>query len=88
MSDEICYEVDSGIGWITLNRPQARNALTFAMYDRVAEICSDIEAHGSPKVLVLTGAGEKAFVEAIKRLGLFLQVVAVPPNRGQASGVN
>ena len=61
MSDEICYEVDGGIGWITLNRPQARNALTFAMYDRVAEICSDIEAHGSPKVLVLTGAGEKAF---------------------------
>lgn len=61
MSDEICYEVNGGIGWITLNRPQARNALTFAMYDRVAEICSDIEAHGSPKVLVLTGAGEKAF---------------------------
>jgi len=61
MSDEICYEVDSGIGWITLNRPQARNALTFAMYDRVAEICSDLKGHGSPKVLVLTGAGEKAF---------------------------
>ncbi|RDJ21942.1 enoyl-CoA hydratase [Bosea caraganae] len=61
MSDEILYEVSGEIGWITLNRPQARNALTFAMYDRVAEICADIEGHGSPKVLVLTGAGEKAF---------------------------
>lgn len=61
MSDEILYEVSGEIGWITLNRPQARNALTFAMYDRIAAICADIEGHGSPKVLVLTGAGEKAF---------------------------
>ncbi|WP_346357760.1 enoyl-CoA hydratase/isomerase family protein [Bosea sp. (in: a-proteobacteria)] len=61
MNDEVLYEVRDAIGWITLNRPQARNALTFAMYDRIAAICSDIEAHGSPKVLVLTGAGEKAF---------------------------
>lgn len=61
MEDEILYEVSGGIGWITLNRPQARNALTFAMYDRIAQICGDIEGHGSPKVLVLTGSGEKAF---------------------------
>ena len=38
-TDELLYEVRDGIGWITLNRPQARNALTFAMYDRLAEIC-------------------------------------------------
>ncbi|WP_439496172.1 enoyl-CoA hydratase/isomerase family protein [Bosea sp. (in: a-proteobacteria)] len=61
MDDEILYEVKDGVGTITLNRPQARNALTFAMYDRIAAICGDTEAHGAPKVLVLTGAGEKAF---------------------------
>jgi enoyl-CoA hydratase/carnithine racemase len=61
MDDEILYEVKDGVGTITLNRPQARNALTFAMYDRIAAICGDPEAHGAPKVLVLTGAGEKAF---------------------------
>ncbi|SEG60420.1 enoyl-CoA hydratase/isomerase family protein [Bosea lathyri] len=61
MNDELLYEIRDGIGFVTLNRPQARNALTFAMYERLAEICGDIEGHGAPKVLVLTGAGEKAF---------------------------
>jgi enoyl-CoA hydratase len=31
------------------------------MYERLAEICGDLRGHGDPKVLVLTGAGEKAF---------------------------
>ena len=61
MTDEILYSVEDGIGTITLNRPQARNALTFAMYERIAEICGDVEGHGTPKVIVMTGAGEKAF---------------------------
>lgn len=61
VNDEILYAVEAGIGTITLNRPQARNALTFAMYERIAQICSDPKGHGDPKVLVMTGAGEKAF---------------------------
>lgn len=61
MTDELLYEVRDGIGRITFNRPQARNALTFAMYERLAEICH--EAGGDPAIraLLLTGAGEKAF---------------------------
>ncbi len=58
---EILYSLTDGIGTITLNRPQARNALTFAMYEEIGRICSDPAAYGSPKVIVLTGAGEKAF---------------------------
>lgn len=61
MNDELLYEVSAGIGTITLNRPQARNALTFAMYEGLARICGDLPGHGDPKVLVITGAGEKAF---------------------------
>lgn len=61
VNDEILYEIQDGIGTITLNRPQARNALTFAMYDRIAEICGNPAGNGAPKVLVLTGAGERAF---------------------------
>ncbi|MEF2553746.1 enoyl-CoA hydratase/isomerase family protein [Aurantimonas sp. A2-1-M11] len=60
-TDELLYEVRDGIGWITLNRPQARNALTFAMYDRLAEICRETELGGPVKCLVVTGAGDKAF---------------------------
>ena len=63
MSDEILYEVkDGGIGWLTFNRPDARNAMTFAMYDRLAEICAAINHDSSVKALILRGAGEKAFV--------------------------
>ncbi len=61
MDAEILYEVADGVGTITLNRPQARNALTYAMYERLAAICRDPQAHGDPRVIVVTGAGDKAF---------------------------
>jgi len=49
------------IRWVTLNRPEARNALTFAMYDRIREIALEVNEDPSVRVLVLTGAGGKAF---------------------------
>ena len=58
MTDELLYDQRDGIGIITFNRPQARNALTFPMYERLAEITA---APGDARVLILTGAGEKAF---------------------------
>jgi enoyl-CoA hydratase len=58
---DLLYEIKDGIGTITFNRPQARNALTFAMYGRLAEICEEVGKTGSVKVLVVTGAGDKAF---------------------------
>jgi enoyl-CoA hydratase len=61
MSQEILYEVNDGVGRITFNRPEARNAFTFRMYERLAEICHGAAADSSVKVLVLTGAGESAF---------------------------
>jgi enoyl-CoA hydratase len=57
----LLYEVRDGVGRITFNRPQARNALTFDMYRRLAEICSAASNDRSLKVLILTGAGDKAF---------------------------
>lgn len=61
MTEDILYEVAGGIGTVTLNRPGARNALTYAMYERLAAICRDPKAHGDPCVIVVTGAGDKAF---------------------------
>src|SRR3977135_4746068 len=58
---DLLYEVRDGIGRITFNRPQARNALTFPMYERLAEICEAADTDRALKVLVLTGAGDKAF---------------------------
>jgi enoyl-CoA hydratase/carnithine racemase len=58
---DLLYEIKEGIGWVTFNRPQARNAFTFAMYERLAGICGEANADRSIKVLVLQGAGDKAF---------------------------
>ena len=61
MTEDLLYKVRDGIGCITFNRPQARNALTFAMYERLAAICGEVGAGSGIRALLLTGAGEKAF---------------------------
>jgi enoyl-CoA hydratase len=61
MTDELLYEAKDGIARATFNRPQARNALTFAMYERLAEICGAINRDRAIRALILSGAGEKAF---------------------------
>jgi len=59
--DELLYQVRDGVAYLTFNRPQARNALTFAMYDRLAEICDLANEDRSIRAMLLTGAGDKAF---------------------------
>lgn len=54
MSDDLLYEAADGIGLVTFNRPAQRNALTFAMYARLAEICAD---PGDVRALIVSGAG-------------------------------
>jgi len=59
--DELLYETRDGIGFVTLNRPQARNALTFPMYERLREIALSAGDDRDLRAIVITGAGEKAF---------------------------
>ena len=59
--DELLYELRDGVAYVTLNRPQARNALTFAMYERLAEICNQANSDRSIKAILITGGGDKAF---------------------------
>ncbi len=59
--EELLYEVRDGVAYVTFNRPQARNALTFAMYERLAEICDQANAERSIRAILITGAGDKAF---------------------------
>ena len=58
---DILYTIQDGIGHVTLNRPQARNALTFEMYDRIAEICCAANDRSDLRAIIFAGAGEKAF---------------------------
>src|ERR1051326_4836126 len=61
VGDDLLFDLRDGIGKVTFNRPQARNAFTFAMYERLAEICEQANNDRSIKVLVFQGAGDKAF---------------------------
>ncbi|MGI8423652.1 MAG: enoyl-CoA hydratase/isomerase family protein [Chloroflexota bacterium] len=59
---ELLYRQDGPIATVTFNRPQARNAMTWAMYDALRDACERVDSDPSIKVLVLQGAGGKAFV--------------------------
>src|SRR5918993_2538391 len=61
VGEDILFEVRDGIAFMTFNRPQARNAFTFAMYERLAELCGQVDADPSIRAMVVSGAGGKAF---------------------------
>ena len=64
MTDEIIISVDQHIATVTLNRPEARNALTFGMYQALSDLCQQAgtaKDDRAIKAIVICGAGEKAF---------------------------
>src|ERR1044071_7843580 len=61
-TEDLLYERRGAIAFLTFNRPQARNALTWAMYEGLYECCDHVDADDRVKVLILRGAGDKAFV--------------------------
>jgi enoyl-CoA hydratase len=60
--ENILFQVDQGIATITFNRPKALNALNQALLAELSRALDEIAADEGVRVLVLTGAGEKAFV--------------------------
>lgn len=61
-ADELLFSRDGAVATVTFNRPQARNAMTWGMYERLYEVCEEVDTAGDVRVLVLRGAGEKAFI--------------------------
>jgi len=55
------YEVVNGVAWLTIDRPEARNALSKAVRDGLFDGVRRFNADDGAKVLVLTGAGDRAF---------------------------
>ena len=56
------FETAGPIATLTFNRPEARNAMTWAMYEALVEACERVDRDEAIRVLVLRGAGGKAFV--------------------------
>jgi len=59
---EVLVTREGAVVTLTFNRPEARNALTWNMYERLYEACEEVDADDSVRVFVLRGAGGKAFV--------------------------
>jgi enoyl-CoA hydratase/carnithine racemase len=56
------YRQDGAVGRIVFDRPEARNAMTWAMYAELGAICERLAAEKSVRVVVFRGAGGQAFV--------------------------
>jgi enoyl-CoA hydratase/carnithine racemase len=55
-------EVADGVGLVTFNQPEKRNAMSVGMWEGLGAILDDFAANPAVRVVVLTGAGHKAFV--------------------------
>jgi enoyl-CoA hydratase/carnithine racemase len=56
------FAVEQGVATVTFNRPQARNAMTWAMYQQLSEHCRGFKADAGVRAVVFRGAGGQAFV--------------------------
>jgi len=62
MPDKMVAEKDGAIGWMIFDHPERRNAVTQAMWLQIGEILEDFAKDEAIRVVVLKGAGDKAFV--------------------------
>jgi enoyl-CoA hydratase/carnithine racemase len=58
MSEQIIHRAEAGVAITTLNRPEARNALSFAMYDRLQALAAEINADPAIRAWIIEGAPE------------------------------
>lgn len=75
----VTYAVDDGVAWLTINRPEARNALSKPVRDGLWEGTRRFNADDSAAVLVLTGAGERAFCAGGDLKEMAETALEVPP---------
>ena len=61
-SGRVTLRTEGGVAWITFDRPAARNAMTWAMYEQLSAICQQLQQDASVRVAVFRGAGGQAFV--------------------------
>ncbi len=79
MTEVVTYEVVEGVAWLTIQRPEARNALSRAVRTGLWEGTRRFNDDASAKVLVLTGAGGKAFCAGADLKEMAEEQMEVPP---------
>ncbi|MFD6972905.1 enoyl-CoA hydratase/isomerase family protein [Streptomyces sp. NPDC059979] len=56
--DEVLHRIDNGVAWITLNRPEAMNAVTWAQRERVITLLAEASADPAIRAVVVTATGK------------------------------
>jgi enoyl-CoA hydratase/carnithine racemase len=79
MTDAVSYSVLNGVAWLTIERPEARNALNAAVRAGLFSGTRRFNADDAAKVLVLTGAGDKAFCAGADLKEMAETGLQVPP---------
>jgi enoyl-CoA hydratase/carnithine racemase len=79
MSEAVSYSVVNGVAWLTIERPEARNALNAAVREGLFAGTRRFNDDESARVLVLTGAGDKAFCAGADLKEMARTALQVPP---------
>ena len=58
----IRFEVEGSTAWVTVDRPEARNAMTFGMYEDLVRCLERVDADDQIQTMVISGAGGRAFI--------------------------
>ena len=62
MFENIIFETDGALATLTINRPEKRNAINNATVEEINKALDQLESNSELRVVILTGAGDKAFV--------------------------
>lgn len=79
MGEVVRYEVTDGVAWLTIDRPEARNALSTEVRDGLWAGVHRFNADDDAGVLVLTGTGDQAFCAGGDLKEMAAQSFEVPP---------
>jgi enoyl-CoA hydratase/carnithine racemase len=85
MTDKMLGEVESGIGWLTINNPERHNAVSLEMAAKGAEIIAQFSADQAVRVIVIRASGDKAWMSGAD-IGDFNPKAGAAPRTG--SGFN
>jgi enoyl-CoA hydratase len=80
LTDRIVARKDGAIGWLVFNNPERRNAVSLEMWQAIPAVLADFEADPRIRVVVLAGAGDKAFASGA-------DISQFEKNRSSAEGV-
>jgi enoyl-CoA hydratase/carnithine racemase len=79
LTSAVGYEVRGQVAWITINQPETHNALSAAVRSGLWEATHRFNADEAARVMVLTGAGEKAFCAGGDLKEMAASELKVPP---------